>query len=424
MTRALALDPGLEIDFVVRKGRDDAGADTFLVQAAADRAPALAMGFPDSQESLYSYDALIIANVEGDFFTGGQLELAAEFVAGRGGGLLVLGGRSFAQRSLIGTPLEPVLPLELSERGSGLTAAAFNVDRLASQNAIALTPEGEVHPVMRIGSPGADTLQLWSAMPALAGTAALGGPRPGAVVLAVTTTPSGAAHPLVAVQRYGRGRAMIFAGEASWRWRMLQPADNRTYEYFWRQAVRWVAVPAPDQVTVTVPDSTEPGDSVEVGVDVRDAAFAPAFDATVDATLSMPGGEARPLTLRPEPGAAGRFVSAFRPAGEGLYRLRVEARQDAQLLGSSTRWFYVGGGDREFADPRLDEGFLRRVAAESGGRYVRNEDASQLDAWLESAVPQTVEPEVRELWHHPWSFVVLVALLSAEWILRRRWGLR
>jgi len=33
--------------------------------------------------------------------------------------------------------------------------------------------------------------------------------------------PTHGARPLVAVQRYGQGRSMVFTGEASWRWRIV-----------------------------------------------------------------------------------------------------------------------------------------------------------------------------------------------------------
>jgi hypothetical protein len=85
---------------------------------------------------------------------------------------------------------------------------------------------------------------------------------------------------------------------------------------------------------------------------------------------------------------------------------------------------YVGGADREFADPRLNEAFLRRVARASGGRYVRAADTSRVVSWLQSATPQNAAPERRDLWHEPWAFAAIVVLLSAEWTLRRRWGLR
>ena len=123
LARALAADPGLEIDSVVRKGKNDAGQNTFLVQAGGGRAESLVSGFPATREALYAYDALLVANVEGDFFTRAQLALMADFVAVRGGGLLVLGGRAFSDKGLLGTPLEAVLPLELNDRRGGLVAA-------------------------------------------------------------------------------------------------------------------------------------------------------------------------------------------------------------------------------------------------------------------------------------------------------------
>jgi hypothetical protein len=34
------------------------------------------------------------------------------------------------------------------------------------------------------------------------------------------------------------------------------------------------------------------------------------------------------------------------------------------------------------------------------------------------------QPERRDLWHQPWAIAFIILLLSAEWILRRLWGLR
>jgi uncharacterized membrane protein len=424
LSRALTQDPGLELDSVIRKGRNDEGDATFIVQASGGRARTLTLGFPANREALYNYDALLIANVEGDFFTRAQLTTAAEFVSERGGGLLVMGGRSFAQRGLIGTPLEEVLPVELNDRGAGLGRASLGEDIPAVHNAVVVTPEGLNHPIMRIGATPEESRKLWTALPTLAASAPLGGPRPGASILAVTAAPSGVVLPLVAVQRYGRGRSMVFAGEASWRWRMMQPSTDRSYDFFWRQAVRWLASGAPDPVSASVPETAEPGDAVEIAVDARDRAFTPVGDAAVEATLTPPGGEPKPVALRPSAGAAGRFVAAFTPAEAGLYRVHAEARRGQEPLGAADRWFYVGGADREFADPRLNEGFLRRIARETGGQYLRASEAAKVVSLLQQAVPQNLEPERRDLWHEPWAFAIMIVLLSAEWILRRRWGLR
>src|SRR5882672_4718989 len=262
MTRAWSGDAGLEIDSVTRKGKNADGQDTFFVQAGAGRSTALTTGFPLKREQLYVYDALAIANVEGDFFTRAQLGMAADFVSERGGGLLVLGGRSFTQRGLSGTPLEEALPVELSDRRGGLVRTSLGAGNLPAHNKLTLTPEGEGHPIMRMGGSLEETRKSWSALPALAASATLGGPRPGATVLALTSAPGGGVFPIVAVQRYGQGRSMIFAGEASWRWKMLVASSNRSYEFFWRQAARWLTSTEPDPVAITVPDAPEPGDSI------------------------------------------------------------------------------------------------------------------------------------------------------------------
>ena len=73
---------------------------------------------------------MVIANVEGESFTRAQLAMMADFVAERGGGLLVLGGRSFAKGGLAGTPLDlasaavaagagAIIVLDLARVGSG-----------------------------------------------------------------------------------------------------------------------------------------------------------------------------------------------------------------------------------------------------------------------------------------------------------------
>ena len=152
---------------------------------------------------------------------------------------------------------------------------------------MALTAEGLRHPVTRLGAADADTRRRWLALPALAGAAPLGAPRPGASVLAATQGGTGSTVPLVAVQRFGRGRAMIFGGEGSWRWKMMMPSADRTYEAFWRQAARWLVSEAPEPVSATVPAAAPLGTAAAIEVSVRNAAFEPIPDAQVRVTLRI-----------------------------------------------------------------------------------------------------------------------------------------
>ena len=421
LKRAWTADPALDVDSVVRKGKNEQGVDTFYIQASRTRTAALTSGFPAQLEQLFAYDALVLANVEPGQLTREQQEMIRAFVGRRGGGLLVLGARSFVKPGLDGTALEELLPLELSDQGDAvLPASARGVNR------VSLTPAGEAHPMMQLGIDAADARKRWESTPALASTAPLGGPRPGASVLAVSGGAGGAPRALVAVQRYGEGRSMIFAGEASWRWRMLLPSSDRSYDTFWRQAVRWLALRSTDPVSIVVPAGGSPGDTVPVRVAVRNDAFVPQTAATVDVRVTAPDGRTQTLraaAARSDQEDAG-YVAPFQPASSGVYRLNVEARQGAAAVGSASASMLVGGADLEMADPRLNTQLLRRIALASGGRLVGPDETAALLDGLRAGLPAARLATTHDLWHNGWSFAAIVMLLGAEWILRRRWGLR
>ncbi len=83
----------------------------------------------------------------------------------------------------------------------------------------------------------------------------------------------------------------------------------------------------------------------------------------------------------------------------------------------------VGGVDLEMTQPRLNEAVLRRLAAESNGRYLRADQAGQLPSLLRESRAEAGTPEMRDLWHNGWSLLAIVGLLAAEWVARRRVGL-
>ena len=419
LKRAWAGDRGLEVDSVIRKGRDDSGADTYYVQAARSRADALTRGFPSSRPALFAYDVIVLANVEPGMLTTDQLELARAFVAERGGGLLLLGARAFQRQGFRNTALEDAVPLELSDRGGSVVQAVAS----PGMNRVALTRAGEDHPVMQLAAAPEDNAKRWSSVPPLAAVSPLGAPRRGASVLAVTGGPGGAPRPLVAVQRFGDGRSMVFTGEAFWRWRMMLPAADQSYDRFWRQAVRWLGQRAPDVVSLQAPVAAAPGD-VPVIVDARDAAYAPARDANVDVRVTASGGRTDTVRAQPDASRPGRYRAVLHAPDAGVYRVAAEASVGSSTIGSATGAVLVGGVDPEMTDPRLNEDALLRVTRASGGQIISAGDDATLVDRLRAGTPMAALAVRRDLWHTGWSFAVIAALLAAEWLLRRRWGLR
>jgi uncharacterized membrane protein len=422
LKRAWHEDPSLRIDAVVRKGRNDQGQDTFYVQADPSRTAALTRGLPVTREALFAYDAIVFANAELEAMTRDQLERAADFVSDRGGGVLVFGTRSLASQVLASSALAVALPVDLADRRGGvvLTAGTAGNERLRASP----TDEGLRHPIMRLAATPSANAERWLAMPALASAAPVGGPRPGASVLATTQTATGATVPLVAVQRYGRGRTMIFSGEASWRWRMLMPSTDTSYETFWRQAARWIAGDSPDPVSVTAPAGVGEGLPVPVRVSVRDEEFAPVGDAEVQIAMRGPDGAVHELPATRDPAAPGELSASWRAGSPGIYRVTAEARRGAKTLGESEAYVLVGGADPEAIDPRLNEPLLRRMAERSGGTYVRAADADRVGDLLRAGRAQLRPLAYRDLWNNAWSLLLIVGLLTLEWVLRRQWGLR
>jgi uncharacterized membrane protein len=423
LQRAWSGDRGLQVDSVVRKGKNEQGGDTFYIQAAAARSASLASGYPAKREDLFGYDTLVLANMEAATLGADQLEATRDFVGKRGGGLLVLGAQSFVRNGLIDTPLEEALPLDLSDRGRGVLQASAGSSRGA--NRVELTAAGEIHPIMQLTGDLDETRKRWEAVPALASVSPLGGPRPGANVLALTSGPGGASRALVAVQRYGNGRSMVFTGEASWRWRMLLPATDRSYETFWRQAARWLALPATDPVSLTAPASASPGELVTWRISARGPGFDALPGATVDLRVTSPGGRVETLPAAADSsGGEGMFVATQRIDGPGIYRAVGDVHAGDRTTTTAAVSLLAGGADSEMTDPRLNVRVLERIAKASDGRMVQAGEMTALAEQLRAAVPAAVVAARRDLWHNGWSFAVIVALLALEWMLRRRWGLR
>ena len=418
--RALGRDDGLEVDSVVRKGQNEEGRDTFFIQAGSSRASALATGYPTRRAELFEYDAVFFGNVEGDFFSRDQLEITRDFVATRGGGLLVFGARSFERSVLSGTALENVLPVDLTDRRPTVARTASGM--IPGLNAMGLTADGAAHPATRLTASLAESQKRWAALPALASVAGAGSPRPGAQVLAVTSD-GGTLRPLLVTQRYGQGRSMVFAGEASWRWRMLMPAANTTHERVWRQFARWLAGGAADRIEIPPTAVGLPGTTETIRVLVRDEEFSPVTDAEVSVRITAPGGEERvaPAALA-DPGE-GRYSAAVRFDQPGVYRIVADVRRGGATAGSVSRAMLVGGVDVELAEPALNESVLRRIADSTGGLYVSAEEVEALPARIQQSDVGQPPTEMRDLWHTGFSLILIVVLLAAEWILRRRVGL-
>ena len=380
-------------------------------------------GFPKTREELFAYRGLILGSVEASAFSADQLRMISDFVEKRGGGLMVLGGRkSFAEGGWAGTPVADVLPVVLDRVVRA--ADVSNTAVLALQ--VKPTRAGEAHAVTQIAPNEAGSLARWPEMPRLTTVNPVRSVKPGATVLLGGVDDRRRDFVVLASQRYGRGKAIAQMVQDSWVWQMHSKisVEDQTHENYWRQMLRWLVDGVPDTVDVhTVSDRVEPGESVTLVADVVDRSFVELNDAKVVAHITRSGGTVEDVPMHWTGERSGEYRATFTAAEQGIYTADVEALRGTTAIGRSATQIRAVATDAEYFDATMQAARLKRIAEETGGKFYDAEAAAGLAEDVQYTGRGVTTVEERELWHMPIILIALLALMFAEWSLRRRVGL-
>jgi len=404
--------------------------DRFMVQGADDTArPApnaptekesLSGGFPDTPELLNSYEAVILGDIEADFFTDKQQRLLGEFVEQRGGGLLMLGGvNSFGAGGYGNSPVGNLLPVELVSGPQGYVRDKFKPE---------FSRDGLDHLAMQLVDDPVANLQLWRQMPELVGLTRVGRLKPGATLL-MSHRLNEQDVPVLAVHRVGAGRAAAFMSGGSWYWQMSRPAEDKFYEKFWKQMIRWLAVGAEARLRVsTDKEIYSRGEQVVLQARVADEALRPVNDAAVMAVVTDPLDNVKRIRLNLSLGEDGLYEAALDAPAEGDHTVVVEiAGKRWENVRPARTGFRVAKPVIEFRNAGLREDLLRRMAEATGGKYFRPEQVDELVREVSALAGKwkdhRAEPIRKPIWDMPILFFLMLGLLATEWMIRRRGNL-
>jgi len=378
-------------------------------------------GFPKTREELFEYCAVILDDVEAGFFSHDQMNLVRRFVAERGGGFLMLGGKeSFQKGSFQRTPIGGILPVYLDPVPADDTQAPLR---------LSLTREGWLQPWARLRDNEKDEQQRLAEMPDFRVLNRIRAVKPGAGVVATAGAGEEQQSPALAVQRLGNGRTAALALGDTWRWAMQEPELHKDTDKFWRQMLRWLIADVPGRIMLQAthkPDETNQAAVLQVRV--RDKAFAPMDNVSVAVEVREPGGRSVSLTATPVPAETGLFEAAYVPRLSGGYFAQAAATgADGTKLGDAETGWAVDLEAREFQSIKANRPLLERIARQTGGRLL---DVGELDSFARGlpnrAVPVT-EVWVRPLWDlpaiQPAIFLFALACFVAEWALRRWKGM-
>lgn len=389
----------------------------------------LSGGFPTRVQDLYQYEAIVLGDIGRDFFTDDQLLMLQDFVAERGGGLLVAG---MLDDAFVDSVVAEILPLTLNRSDTlpaylqgGIRRGGHATGELFAPR---LTAAGEFSELLRLDSDDANNRRLWSELPTLQGIYVTGRAKPGATVLLEhpALQYQNQALPLIATQRYGSGRSMSINTASTWRWQMLMSAEDESHERLWRQMLRWLAQGAMERVSVNFDKPFyNAGDTVSVSVKVLDAEYKPDNNASLWIQRSDPIGNSVDIAMEWDINQDGTYVSRFVAADEGVYRVLVDVASAAGtgLETEKPAAFVVTPSLREFNNAGRDTGMLTRIAEIGGGRYYDLSSAQQMLNDIDH-VPGAYSREVQEdLWDRPWLLALLLALMCMDWMARRYRGL-
>lgn len=402
----------------------------------------LMSGFPDNAADLFQYDALILDDIEAEFFTADQQQLIRDFVSRRGGGLLMLGGQeSFRQGEYDRTPIGEMLPVDLRKAAETATG---NVR-------LNLTREGWLQPWVRLRADEGAEQARRDAMPAFRTLNPALRVRPGAQVMASVSDDSGHSWPALVVQRFGRGRTGALCIGDLWRWRLhearlqqdtreprhhapgtdpwdVPPEEDRgDYSRAARQMIRWLVSDVPLRLDIAAePAPNEGVHAWQLSATVRGQEYEAREDAQVIFEVMHPDGTTQRLSAHQADDEVGRYDAIVSAGESGPWICDVTATLtgddgEPEELTALHGWASQPE-QQEMASVQLNRPWMQKLAQQTGGHIV---DSSSLDSFVDEL--QTSDAPVMEvlswpIWHQ-WSvFVVAIVCFAGDWTIRRRMG--
>ncbi len=388
---------------------------------------------PDSPERWAEYDAVVIGDVLPGVFTLQQLENLREHIASRGAGLIWIAGPGATPNAWFDTPLADLLPV---------SASAGVVGPIGEPVVAAPTPTAERLGVLRLGisaddpwptdlsdpSAGWSILRWAQRIP----TEAI---KPAAEALAVSRPVADEfadeSYPLVLSMRFGAGRVLYVATDEIWRWRYAR--GEILPERFWVQMLRFIGREslsrAGRSATLSVsPRAAVVEQPVRVSVELLDQSLMDAGLASVAVRLERraePGETDAPapveLVLRPDAseGRAGarRYSATWLPTESGTWRVRpIEPALAGMGLDAD---LVVSLPNDEMRRPETDFPLLERLSAETGGRVYSEATLTSLPEDIPNRQLRILRERAETLWDTPLALIVMVSLLTLEWVGRR-----
>jgi hypothetical protein len=371
---------------------------------------------PLTQADIDSADCFITIGMPTALTSPATVRALGDAITERSRPLLFLGGKAVDTGRLL--QMAPSLPVSPGPPSTVEQEVEFTVHPSARNNPLLVVDPASRSVPWEALPPVYSTLTPFTLRE---GASVLGNPRLHAVTLP---------QPLMAMRSVAGVRSLAVTGYGIWRWRLMaqgRPETRALLQIFLANAVTWLTSREEGKSVRVRPsqDAFSRGEQVDFAGQVYSAAGQPQDDALVRLTVKG-NGEIFEQDMRPM--GNGRFEASFEGLAQGSYTYAAKAEREGFALGEDRGTFSVGGLNLEFQETRMNSGILRQVAFRSGGKYIAAEEAGirlrqALDALGTIGPREESRVHTVELAHWLVLVPLLLFLLGAEWIVRRRSGM-
>jgi hypothetical protein len=284
-------------------------------------------------------------------------------------------------------------------------------------SSIQLTTDGQRFDALRLSDSPSANATLWPTLPKVNWHSAIE-PLPAAITLAK------AQQPTMVFRQVGAGAVLYLGTDELWRWR-FQVADLY-HQRLWVQLGAWIAAPPfqIDQKKLSLGTDRlrySPGEASEIRVRVRNDQGDIITDAQPRAYLLHDGNEFATLQLEADPTHVGVYRAVTPPLKAGAYEIAVAESPSAPRSDARLSLHVSDAGNPEWATLTMNRPLLEAMAQNSGGRFLREEQAAtDLPNLLQTLDRKQVITQETILWSSWWWFGAAILLLTAEWLLRKR----
>jgi hypothetical protein len=420
LRNAMSRDPGVELSCLLFHpdiGKPGGGNKDYIKQ------------FPAGLNELSRFDVVFLGDVGvGSPGTPGLTDEQCAWLKGlvehQASGIVFMPGSRGMELSLMKTELDALFPVVLDETkpdGWGSSTPCHFV----------LTDAGRHSLLTKLADTDEENMEVWEGLPGFQWYAPVVRARAGAEVLAVHKDSENkfGRMPLLATRTYGTGKVLFMGTDGAWRWR--RGVEDKYHYRFWGQVVRWMAYQRNMAKGETMrlyyaPDQPQIDGTLTLNANVMSPSGEPLQGGDVSARITAPSGKAENVAFlssassSEEAQAWGAYSAKFTAREPGRHQVVLTCKQTGAVLEAS---FFVQGGTVERIGRPARPDVMEEIARVSRGKVMRVDRPEEIVSSLAS-LPDPA-PSVRrvQLWSHPVTAGLVIALLGVFWVLRKAIGL-